>query len=242
MSAADHRSSPETDAPLRDKSISPLPSPGLTTFRPPEEFEAGPSRLSPYLESASASSEDWQDKYFRESSGEGNGNGEALYGIPASPSGDIEQASTAPVIPDSGNDTEEEDEDEDIEGSLVWDDEEEVDLEILEGVGWDREAGAANDRPEPAAPAVIEQPQQNAGEPVAPEANDEQEVNVEDDMDGAMEGMPRIIYALSADVMPDAFAFSNRYPRSNIWGRSECTCLYCCRIRQSELLLLERPL
>jgi E3 ubiquitin-protein ligase MARCH6 len=160
----------------------------LTTFRPPEEFEAGPSRYSPDPDSASASWEDEQDIYFRENNAESSGSVEALpqSTLESPPAGDTEQANTAAVIPEAGNDTEEEDEDE-IEDALVWDDDEEVDLEILEGVGWDPEAGVANVRA-PVAPAVVEQPQQDAVEPAPPEANEEQEGNVEDDMEGAMEG------------------------------------------------------
>jgi E3 ubiquitin-protein ligase MARCH6 len=165
----------------------------LTTFRPTEEFEAGPSRYTPDPDpdpdSASASWEDEQDVYFRENNAESNGSAEAM---PQStperpPSGDTEQASTAANIPDAGNDTEEEDEDE-IEDVPIWDDDEEVDLENLEGFGWDPEAGVANVRA-PVAPAVVEQPQQDAVEPAPPEANEEQEGNVEDDMEGAMEGV-----------------------------------------------------
>jgi E3 ubiquitin-protein ligase MARCH6 len=165
---------------------SPLPSPSLATYRAPEEFEAGPSN---YFEFEDSSFEDEQKKYFHEH----NLNEEDMNDSNENVTENGAAVRRLLILPDSEEDTEDDEEDEgETEDEIEGEDDEEVDFEILEGVGWDQELGNMEDKTAegPVVVAPAPPPPQNGGEPpLVPEGNDDLDGNVEDDMEGAMEGM-----------------------------------------------------
>jgi E3 ubiquitin-protein ligase MARCH6 len=180
---------PEIDTSPRG---SPSPSPNSTTYRAPEELEAGSSRATASVESESSSPDDERCEYFKES----NENTEELENGSASAA--LDEKTTLPLL-DSGEEDTEDDNEDGEETDDEPDDEPEGeddddDLDVLEGVGWEQGVEPRDDQPGRDRLGAADQAQQNDGELVPQEANDELEGNVEDDMEGAMEGARQYIF------------------------------------------------
>ena len=155
----------------RSRARIPLSSPSLATYKAPEELEAGPSTLSGYFDPKDRYMED-EPEYFRERSDDEDDE-DTFHSEGVRDIGD-EQVTY-------GRSADGDDDDED--------DEEEED--ILDGVDSEPEV-APDENPLEAGARDLGpgEPQQGAVEPVpAPEANDDLDGNVEDDVEGAMEGM-----------------------------------------------------
>ncbi|KDQ50759.1 hypothetical protein JAAARDRAFT_81797 [Jaapia argillacea MUCL 33604] len=185
-----HLSPSGSVAPSSSKAVSPLASPNLATYQAPEELEAGPSNLNSvdYFgeDIRQPDMEEEHRHYFRdpeeeeeeEEDAEDDGNVLGEYPYPTSPASGLES----------------DDEDElDVEAMRM----EMMEVEILENdddhEGREIDGNRLAPIRDEVAPVVPPQDQ-----PGGPEANEEADADVQDDMDGAMEaiGMRGPIYGI----------------------------------------------
>jgi E3 ubiquitin-protein ligase MARCH6 len=218
LPAADGPTTPPIASLSRSVTHTPLASPSLATYRAPEELEAGPSRLaSEYFNQADSSPDtvDWDEADLSQGSMEDE---HALYFQEPDVDEEHENEGQAGALAellafDSGDDTEEafdddEDAEEDSAGPYVEaddeDEEEQENEEIfdfveVEEADWD--IGGEVQRPADVVDVNLGQPQPQPqlqqGPAVAEGVQmldpDDLEGNVEDDMEGAMEGTSDIL-------------------------------------------------